>query len=127
MSINTNKEAVIDKYVQVLEKSFNRYLLEYFGQYERLIIVSSAWEPFIQAYVAKHAQKFNFEIFGTNFVPEIESFKICWYTQKLEILNNLGVQDFDLFTDSHDDAPLMKQASKVFLVSKNSCKQLLTF
>ena len=123
-ALNTNKEVIIEKYVQRLEKSLNRSLLEDFGQYERLIIISSAWKPFIQAYVDKHVRKFNFEIFATDFTPKIESFKICWYTQKLEILSALGVQDFDLFTDSYDDKPLMKQASRVFLVTNNSCKQL---
>lgn len=107
---------VLEKYSKIFSGLLNRELLKDIRRnYKGIYVITSAWQPLVRATLEK-AGVMDFEIFGTEFTINFKNFKTCWHEEKAKLARRLGLSQFDLYTDSKDDEPLMKLASKVVMV-----------
>ncbi|MGC9610766.1 MAG: HAD family hydrolase [Minisyncoccia bacterium] len=116
---NIGEVKILDLYAPILAKRINERLVNHLaGKYERICVISSSWQPLIET-TLKYGGINNWIVFGTKYNEDFKKFDICWNVNKLKILEENSIKDFDLFTDSYEDAPLMKRAANIFFVGKN--------
>ena len=107
---------IIERYAKIFAAYINKELVVFLQKnYTTVIVISSSWEPLISA-TLRQADLSRFAVYGTRFTEDFSHFWVCWYTNKLKVLDALKITDFDLFTDSTDDLPLMRRARNFFIV-----------
>jgi phosphoserine phosphatase len=117
---NMGEKKILNFYVPALARRINGRLVSYLMEkYERICVISSSWQPLIEATLKQEGIS-GWVVFGTKFSKDFRKFDICWNVNKLKVLRNNEIKDFDLFTDSYEDAPLMKEAKNIFIVGKDS-------
>lgn len=111
---------IFDIYAPLLARRINRRLADYLlDKYKRVYIISSSWRPLIEAVLKHEGINNDWIIFGTEYKEDFRKFDICWNVNKLKILRENGIKDFDLFTDSWEDLPLIERAENYFIVNKD--------
>jgi len=109
-------QKICDKYSKALLPFLNVELIrELKRDYQAVYIVSSGWQPLIESVLLK-AGFAGMPVVATKLTENFRDFQTCWYTNKALAVQKLGLKDFDLFTDSQDDKPLMVLASKTTFV-----------
>ncbi len=95
------------------------------AQYARRYIISASWEPLIKECLAQSGLDAGYIIRGTRYQPDFAQFNTWWYDEKLKVMRAEQLADFDLYTDSYDDQPLMRPARHVFLVRRGKIHKQL--
>ncbi|MFA5129318.1 MAG: HAD family hydrolase [Patescibacteria group bacterium] len=112
----SGEDRVIQKYSKDFSQRLNTKLIDTLRHtYQNIYVVSSAWRPLIQATLAE-AGIADFQIIGTELTNDFSQFSTCWGEEKARRVQALALLPFDLYTDSKDDAPLMRMASNVIMV-----------
>ena len=118
---NQNKKIDLDNFVNTLQPKLNQFVIEESKKYNIRVLATAAPELYAQ----KIAEKYNFtHIVATktsekysDFRENIQSTK---FKQVKALLKELSVSDIDLiFTDHIDDALLIKDAKKSWLINAN--------
>lgn len=117
-------EKVFNKYAKLLSQYLNDKLADFLlANYDRIYVVSSSFQDLIQM-ILKEGNMKNLQVFGTVFTPEFKDFSICWNVNKIDVIEKNNIKNFDLYTDSYDDKPLMARAKNTFLVKKSKWTKL---
>jgi len=112
----SGEKRIVDAYSEKFAQLLNKSLLHTIqNQYKHVYVISSAWRPIIQATLAK-AGISNFNIIATEFTEDFANFSTCWHEEKAKKIQALRLAPFDFYTDSYDDAPLMRLAANVIMV-----------
>ncbi|MFA5022530.1 MAG: HAD family hydrolase [Patescibacteria group bacterium] len=110
------QDKMITKYAKIFSSRLDFELINHIQKnYSKIYVISSAWQPLILATLAS-AGVAGFQVIGTVMTQNFADFRICWYTNKVAVIQKMKLDKFDLFTDSDDDRPLMKLAQKVTIV-----------
>lgn len=116
---------LINRYAEQLKKHLNEPLIQLLNTtYEHIYIVSASWDRLIVATLAAHDPPLRWQVVATGAAEDGTVRVVCWYTQKVERLAELGITSFDVFTDSFDDLPLIERAQQAFLVTGTTWKKL---
>lgn len=110
-----DQQKFIEKYTPLLTETLNQDLLNYIeSHYDKVYLSTAAWKDLAEQVLQKH--NLNWPVYGTEYHPEFRRFFTCWHAEKVRRLQASGISNFDVFTDSDEDGPLMEAAQKVFLV-----------
>lgn len=90
------------------------------SEYSQLLVVTASWEPLVKK-ILNDAGLF-FVVYGTVRKENFKDFYTNWNINKLKVINSLNLSNFDLYTDSCDDAPLIRLANKVVYIKKERTK-----
>lgn len=118
----------ISYYAKFFQTKINIILVDFIKQnnYDEIIIISSSEENIIALTIKDIFEKV--KIISNKLPKTDEKFRTCWNIKKVEnlnlILGNLKKYNFELFTDSLDDKPLMKISNKVYKVENNIIREL---
>lgn len=107
---------MLEKYSKIFAQFLNFELVKKIqNSYQKVYVISAAWEPLIRA-TLEQAGISGWTVHGTKFTEDFSKFKTCWNINKVKIVKELGIANFDLYTDSQDDRPLMELAEKTYMV-----------
>ncbi len=110
---------ILRKYAGIFARHLNARLILFLTEhYDQVFVVSSSWRRLLEETLKGSAIE-GAVILGTEPAENFSDFDVLWHTGKLKAIKEKGIENFDLFTDSYDDLPLMRSAEKVFLISKD--------
>lgn len=115
-----------DGYVEYFKNRLNHDLLRILNQnYSKTLIVSASEMTLIENVVTGQLNSF---IVIANNMKHLENFQTCWGVNKVKFLQHkVGGEislDFDVFTDSFDDYPLIVMSNHAFLVNKTEVQKI---
>lgn len=109
-------------YIKYFQKQINFFLLDLIlrQKYDKIIIISASEKNIIKQ-TLEGVVKYD-KIIANNF-NKLKNFVSCWNFKKLECLEeylgNLDNYEFELYTDSFDDLPLMEISHKTYIINGN--------
>lgn len=110
-------DELIAKYADILAKEINEEVVKYIqANYDTVIVSSAAWKELLVA-ILQRKNIMGWTIQATEYNPDFAKFTTCWYEEKVRRLKVANFNEFDVFTDSEEDRPLIKAGKKVFLVT----------
>jgi len=127
--------AIIDKYSTVFKPKINYKLIDFINSqnYDSIIIASASDENLIKNLIGG-LLKLD-AVLSNNYknierdISKDRNFETCWHSVKLnkiqKYFGDLRGIKFHLYTDSYDDAPLMRISEKIYFIQKGEINEIV--
>jgi hypothetical protein len=114
------EEKILSKYSSILSQYLNINLIDFLiNNYKKRYIISSSWQSLIENVLKEKGIK-GFIVFGVFYSEKFVDFKnYYWNIGKVSVIMENNIGEFDLFTDSYDDRPLMEKSKNAFLIPRS--------